>query len=239
MFIPISDENPLEHVPFQYVTVGLIAVNVAVFLFFQSGIFIDAMEATAVGYGLIPVVLFEGVPQPAGYPQVPGALTLFTYQFVHGGWLHLIGNMAFLWVFGDNVEDAMGHMRFLAFYLLCGVAAALAHAMFDPFSAIPLVGASGSVAGVIAAYLMLHPRVRVWVLVLWRVPLRLSAMWVLGFWIVIQFVMVLMPEDDGVAWWAHVGGLAAGALLIVFMRRDGVPLFDRGLVATPPPGNRR
>jgi membrane associated rhomboid family serine protease len=101
---------------------------------------------------------------------LPGAVTLVTYQFLHAGWLHLLSNMAFLWVFGDNVEDAMGHLRFLAFYLLCGVGAALAHGMIDPQSTIPLVGASGSVAGVIAAYLMLHPKVKVWVLVLWRLP---------------------------------------------------------------------
>jgi membrane associated rhomboid family serine protease len=239
MFIPISDDNPLKHLPFQYITVGLVAANVAVFVFFQSGIFIDAMEATAVSFGMIPAVVLEGASMPPGYATVPGTLTLITYQFVHGGWLHLIGNMAFLWVFGDNVEDAMGHMRFLVFYLLCGVAAALAHGMLDPQSTIPLVGASGSVAGIIAAYLMLHPRVKVWVLVLWRLPLRLTAMWVLGFWVAIQFVMVLVPVDDGVAWWAHIGGLAAGAFLIAFMRRPGVPLFDRGLVVTPPPGRKR
>ncbi len=238
MFLPISDDNPLTHLPFQYVTAGLIAVNVAIFLVFQSGIVFDGLGATAVGYGMIPVVVMEGAPPPVGHGAVPGALTLVTYQFVHGGWLHLIGNMAFLWVFGDNVEDAMGHMRFLAFYLLCGVAGGLAHGLFDPQSAVPLVGASGAVAGIVAAYLMLHPRVKVWVLVLWRVPLRLTALWVLGLWVGTQFAMVLVPVDDGVAWWAHIGGMAAGAFLIVFLRRSGVPLFDRGLVATPPPRRR-
>lgn len=234
MFIPISDDNPLKHLPFQYITTGLVTLNVAFFLFFQSGVFIDAMDATAVSLGVIPAVVVEGVTPPPGY-AMPGTGTLITYQFVHGGWLHLIGNMAFLWVFGDNVEDAMGHLRFLAFYLLCGVAGALAHAHLDPQSTIPLVGASASVAGVIAAYLMLHPRVKVWVLVLWRLPLRLTAVWVLGFWVVMQFVMVLTPAGDEVAWWAHIAGLATGAVLIVFLRRPGVPLFDRGLVATPSP----
>jgi membrane associated rhomboid family serine protease len=134
-------------------------------------------------------------------------------------------------VFGDNVEDAMGHLKFLAFYLLCGVAGGLAHAAFLPASQFPLIGASGSVAGVIAAYLMLHPRVRIWVLAFRFVPLRVPAVWVLGFWVVMQFVMVVLAPADGVAWWAHVGGMAAGAVLILFMRRPGVPLFDRGLVA--------
>jgi membrane associated rhomboid family serine protease len=139
-------------------------------------------------------------------------------------------------VFGDNVEDAMGHFKFLFFYLACGVFAGLVHAWIDPSSDIPLIGASGAVAGVIAAYLVLHPRVRVWVLALKAIPLRISAFFALGVWIAIQVVMVVLarlnPEAMGpVAWWAHIGGLIAGAVLVVFLRRPGVPLFDKGLGA--------
>ncbi len=231
MFIPISDENPLRHLPFQYVTVGLIAVNVLVYVVFVSGLYVDGLQAGAMSYGIIPAVFYDYAALPPEYVTVPDGLTLITYQFWHAGWLHLLSNMLFLWVFGDNVEDAMGHVRFLVFYLLCGAAGGIAHSLTDPESTAPLIGASGSVAGIVAAYLMLHPRVRVWVLVLWRVPLRLSAMWVLGFWVGSQFVMAAVSPDDGVAWWAHIGGMAAGAILIVFMRRQGVPLFDRGLVA--------
>ena len=123
----------------------------------------------------------------------------------------------------------MGHARFLLFYLACGVFAGLLHAFMLPDSELPLIGASGAVAGVIAAYLMLHPRVSVWVLAFKVIPLRITAGLALGGWIVLQIVMVAMPETGPVAWWAHIGGLIAGAVLIVFMRRPGVPLFDRGV----------
>ena len=164
-------------------------------------------------------------------PVVPERLTLFTYMFFHGDIFHLAGNMLFLWVFGDNVEDAMGHVRFLIFYLACGVFAGLLHAWMVPDSDIPLIGASGAVAGVIAAYLMLHPRVRVWVLAFKVIPLRISAAFALGIWILMQVVMVLLPQVGPMAWWAHIGGLIAGAVLVVFMRRPGVPLFDRRISA--------
>jgi membrane associated rhomboid family serine protease len=197
-----------------------------------------------VSFALVPSELFHlpaagGMPVPSGLAlRVPEWLTLITYQFLHGGVLHLFSNMLFLWVFGDNVEDAMGHLRFLVFYLLCGVAGGLAHAAALPSSPYPLVGASGAVAGVIAAYLMLHPRVRVWVLAFRVLPLRVPAGWVLGVWVVTQLTMVLLAPADGVAWWAHVGGMATGALLVLFMRRPGVLLFDRGL-ASPPAIERR
>ena len=160
---------------------------------------------------------------------VPEGLTLITYQFLHSDILHLLSNMLFLWVFGDNVEDAMGHFKFIVFYLLCGIAGGLAHAWMLPSSTLPLIGASGAVAGVIAAYLILHPRVRVWVLAFRFIPLRISAAWVLGIWAATQIVMVAIAPFDQVAWWAHVGGMVAGAVLVLFLRRPGVALFDRGL----------
>jgi membrane associated rhomboid family serine protease len=236
VFIPISDENPLRAIRVQWVTVSLIAANVLVFLLQLLGGDSEGSHAAIVSFAVVPSELFQVQSLPGGAVMpglwVPEWLTLITYQFLHGGVLHLVSNMLFLWVFGDNVEDAMGHLKFLVFYLLCGVAGGLAHAAFLPASQFPLIGASGAVAGVIAAYLMLHPRVRIWVLAFRFVPLRVPAVWVLGFWVVTQLVMVVLAPADGVAWWAHVGGMAAGAVLILFMRRPGVPLFDRGLVAS-------
>jgi membrane associated rhomboid family serine protease len=231
MFVPLHDENVLKSIRFQYVTIGLIVANVVVFLFEALGL----QEAVIASFAIIPTELVSsaGMLMPGDVPDqtlaVPERLTLISYMFFHGDILHLAGNMLFLWVFGDNVEDAMGHLKFLIFYLACGIFAGLAHAYMMPDSPNPLIGASGAVAGVIAAYLMLHPRVRVWVLAFQFIPLRLSAAVVLGVWVVTQFVMILLPEIGPVAWWAHIGGLLAGAVLIIVMKRPDVPLFDRGL----------
>ena len=157
---------------------------------------------------------------------IPEHFTPISYMFLHGGWMHLIGNMLFLWVFGDNVEDAMGHLPFIVFYLLCGILAGYAHSLMAPSSPSPLIGASGAVAGVIAAYLMLHPNVLVWVLAFGAISMNLRAVWVLGAWVVLQFASLIMAQQSNTAWWAHIGGLAAGALLILVMRRRGVPLFQ-------------
>lgn len=232
VFIPLSDDNPLRSVRFQWITIGLIAANVIVFLLETTP---DGQAAMA-SFALIPSELFHvriwggAVLAPDQTFQIPEGMTLITYQFLHNDILHLLSNMLFLWVFGDNVEDAMGHLKFLVFYLLCGIAAGLAHAWMLPTSQLPLIGASGAVAGVIAAYLLLHPRVLVWVLAFRIIPLRISAAWVLGFWVLTQFIMVLIQPADQVAWWAHIGGMAAGAILILFMRRPGVPLFDRQMM---------
>ena len=180
MFVPLHDKNPLNHVRFQYVTIALIVTNVIVFVMTNLAMPTAAANNVAFSYGVIPAVLFEVRQLPAQLAVLPEELTLVSYMFLHAGWMHLLGNMAFLWVFGDNVEDAMGHVRFLIFYLACGIFAGLLHSYMQPNSDMPLVGASGAVAGVIAAYLMLHPRVKVWVLVLWRIPLRIPALWALG-----------------------------------------------------------
>ena len=234
MFVPLHDENTLKSIRFQYVTLGLIILNVIVYLFEVSGM----DDAAVARFALVPKELFDTSLLPVEAPDVlkapspvPERLTLLTYMFFHGDLLHLGGNMLFLWVFGDNVEDAMGHLKFLFFYLACGIFAGFFHALIAPTSESPLIGASGAVAGVIAAYLMLHPRVRVWVLALKAIPLRISAAFALGLWILIQVVMVLLPQVGPVAWWAHIGGLIAGAVLVVFLRRPGVPLFDKGLGA--------
>lgn len=230
MFIPIYDQNPLRSIRFQAVTASLVVVNVAIFLLQIAGLPTDVI----LGFALVPTELFGfagtgGALSGGGEIAVPERLTLLSYMFFHGDIFHLVGNMLFLWVFGDNVEDALGHLRFLFFYLACGIAGGLLHALMLPTSDMPLIGASGAVAGVIAAYLMLHPRVQVWVLIFRFIPIRISAAFALGAWIATQFVMVLLPQVQPVAWWAHVGGILAGAVLVVFMRRPGVPLFDRGL----------
>ena len=236
MFVPIRDENRLRSISYQYVTVGLIAVNIAIFVGLQLP---DLLQADNCGQmmlakllGVVPVELFgtqttvEGCPPP-GALSIPEPVTLVSYQFLHGDFLHLIGNMLFLWVFGDNVEDALGHLRFLVFYLLCGIAGALAHVWMTVEPSAPLIGASAAIAGVVAAYLVLHPNVNVWVLVLRFFPLKIRAVWVLGAWVLMNLAFAVLPLDPLVAWWAHVGGMVAGVLLVLVMRRSGVPLFDK------------
>jgi membrane associated rhomboid family serine protease len=233
VFIPLHDHNPMRYIAQPTVTWTLIAINVFVFVVFQSGFALEPDDRAAVLFGVTPSHLGIGARLPTGYGRLPEELTLVTYMFLHGGWLHLIGNMLFLWVFGDNVEDAMGHLRFLVFYLLCGIAGGLAHSITTPASDVPLVGASGAIAGIVAAYLMLHPNVKIWCLVLMRIPVKLPAIWILGAWIALQVFNVVVGTQDETAWWAHVGGLIAGAVLVTVMRRPGVELFDRGL--EPPP----
>ena len=152
---------------------------------------------------------------------VPDQLTLLTYMFIHADWLHFLTNMLFLWVFGDNVEDAYGHLGFLAFYLFCGVMAGLTHTLLFPNSEVPLIGASGAVSGVLAAYLILFPGARVWILVLMRLPLRVPASLALIAWILLQFISLFALTDDenvSVAWWAHIGGFATGLLITALLR---------------------
>jgi membrane associated rhomboid family serine protease len=156
---------------------------------------------------------------------MPPSFTLVTYMFLHGGWMHLIFNMLFLWVFGDNIEDALGRGRFLVFYLVCGIAGGGAHVLASPGSNVPLVGASGAIAGIVAAYLMLRPCAKITVLIFGFVPIKLASYWVLGFWVLTQVWHVFSLEKSDTAWWAHVGGLAAGALLITVLRPAGVTLF--------------
>lgn len=226
MFIPLKDDNPLVLIRVAYVNWSLIAANILVFIFVQKGIAATEIISSSLSYGFIPALLFGFVEPNIQYAVFPEEFTLVTYMFLHGGWLHLLANMMFLWVFGDNVEDAIGHVGYLFFYLVCGVLAGLAHGLAVPMSNAPLVGASGAVAGVMGAYFLLHPRVRVWVLLFWRIPLPLPAILALGIWIAIQVINAAMSSQDNVAWWSHLGGFAAGAILIIFMRRKSFPLFN-------------
>ena len=227
MFLPIHDDNHLRYIKFQYVTLALICLNVACFVFESSGI----DRAVIASFGIVPtemlsVRIFGGHANPSGDAvPIPEALTLLTYMFFHGDILHIAGNMLFLWVFGDNVEDACGHVRYLVLYLASGICGGLLHVAMQATSDAPLIGASGAVAGVIAAYLVLHPRVQVWVIAFKFIPLRIPAVWVLGGWIILQVFMLFVRQTGPIAWWAHIGGILAGAVLVVILRRPGVPLF--------------
>jgi membrane associated rhomboid family serine protease len=230
MFIPLHDDTPLRVIRFQYGTLALIVLNTSIFLY--TGVASNETLANfyAVIFGVIPVELIY-TPNPiiAAFSPISEPFTLLTYMFLHGGWMHLISNMLFLWVFGDNVEDAFGLIGFLMFYILCGVLAALAHTAFEPQSTSPLIGASGAVSGVLAAYMLLYPKARVWILLFMRIPLRISALWVLGGWFVLQIVSLFMAQSVGqqVAWWAHIGGFIAGLVLTVILRSPFVARLAR------------
>jgi membrane associated rhomboid family serine protease len=226
--IPLRDDNPSTLKPI--ITITLIVMCVVVFLWeFLQG----PRGSALIGYslGLVPSVLFGYDQLPPDLSVVPPTATILTSMFLHGGWMHLIGNMLYLWIFGDNVEDSMGHTRFIIFYLLCGVAAALAQALPEPHSQIPMVGASGAISGVLGAYLLLYPHARVLVLI----PLgfilqtaRLPASIVLILWFALQLLSNLMakPGSGGVAFRAHIGGFVAGMLLVWVFKKRGVRMFN-------------
>lgn len=230
MFIPLHDANALVHIRLQIVTLALIAVNVLVYLGVNIAVGDDALQAMAISFGYIPAVVNDFNDLPVDAVFINENLSLISYAFLHSDFMHLAGNMLFLWVFGDNVEDAMGHVKFLIFYLLCAVAGGLAHGLIDTSSTAPLIGASGAVAGIIGAYLMLHPKMWVWVLAFGRIPLRLPAFIPLLLWICVQMFMIVADPDGAVSWGAHIGGFFAGVFLVLIFRRKGVPLFDRELV---------
>ena len=223
MFTPLGDSTPLHAIRVQYVTMAIIALNVLIFLLTGALRGDEALMVTATGFGVVPTEILD-LAQNAGAELNPVAepATLLTYMFLHGGWLHLIGNMLFLWVFADNIEDAFGHTAFVFFYLLTGIAGALLHVALYPDSREPLIGASGAVSGVLASYLLLFPRARILVLLFLAIPMRLPAIVVLGGWIALQFYHIFADDNSGeaIAWWAHIGGFAAGlALTLIFRSR--------------------
>ena len=225
----------MRHIRLQWVTIGVIALNVIVFVVFNLlGTGADGGENfAAIALGHVPSVANEIRALPVNYQLVPPnlyLLTTITSAFLHADIWHLGGNMLFIWVFGDNVEDAMGHVKYLLFYLFCAFAAAWFHAFAFPQSDAPLIGASGAAAGIIAAYLMLHPKMKVWVLFMGRIPLRLPALYLLGGWIAYQIGMFLLSEDTDISWAAHVGGIMTGIVLVGLLKRPEVPLFDRQII---------
>ncbi len=232
--IPIRDDNPTRTFPF--VTVFLILANVAVFVYqWTLG---QGAEAFIYRLGAIPweITHFQELPQiPAEYRSgFPNMLTLLTSMFLHGGLFHLLGNMLYLWIFGDNVEAIMGRIRFFLFYILCGVAASLSHVLIAPASNVPMVGASGAISGVLGAYFLRFPRARVHVLIFLFIfikTIRIPALFVLGFWFVLQVLNgmgSLGPSgENSVAWFAHIGGFLAGLVLVLlFEKRDRLRLYQ-------------
>lgn len=237
---PVHDDNPVGRIPF--LTVGLIAACVLAFLWQRS--LGDQGPIAAYALGVIPAVLFEHKVLPDELIVVPPWATVFTSMFLHGGWMHLLGNMLYLWVFGKNVEDAMGHIRFLLFYLACGVVAVLAQALPEPDSTIPMIGASGAISGLLGAYLLLYPHARVLVVLpigFYLHTMRIAAYWVLGLWFGMQVVSTLLTDssEGGVAFGAHIGGFLAGMVLVALFKRRDVRLFaplrsaNRGRATAP------
>lgn len=216
--IPLRDNTRSRTFP--VIVYGIIVVCVGVFIYTLRLDTEVAQRSFFATYGAVPASVTAG-PWPEAWRG------LVTSTFMHGSWMHLGGNMLYLWIFGDNVEDAMGHLRFLAFYLVAGIVAALAHIAAHPASAFPLVGASGAIAGVLGAYLILYPRARILSLLVLGIFIRLvdlPAILVLAFWFLLQLLegigALRNPDVTTVAWWAHVGGFATGAVLVlVFARR--------------------
>jgi len=225
--IPLKDSNPTERFPI--VTVLFIILNCLVFLY-EIALGEGQGEYFVGAFALVPARLFPAGAAAAG--PFPAGVTLFTSLFLHGGLFHLAGNMLYLWIFGNNVEDAMGRVRFIIFYLLCGVIASVSHAMANTQSLVPMIGASGAVSGILGAYLLLYPQARVLTLFTLGFFVRMievPAMVVLGFWLVFQFLNALVTQGSGggVAWYAHIGGFLAGMALIGLFKKRTVPFWGR------------
>jgi membrane associated rhomboid family serine protease len=224
--IPLHDDNPTRIRP--VVTILFIAACVLVFLY-QASLGPDQGERFVFLLGAIPAAIFGGQTE---FTAIPPELTLLTSMFLHGGLMHLAGNMLYLWIFGNNIEDAMGHVRFVVFYVVCGLAAAMTHALTDPGSTIPMIGASGAISGVLGAYLLLYPRAQILVLVPLGIFTRLMyipAGWVLGLWFFMQLISgsgSIGRGGGGVAWFAHIGGFIAGMVLIGFFKSPSVRFFN-------------
>jgi len=217
--IPLKDDNPTRS--FSWVTLALVVLNSVVFAYEIS--LGSSTERLVLSYGAIPFDMFHS---ETGNARIYVAGSIFTAMFLHGGFLHLAGNMLYLWIFGNNIEDIMGHRRFIVFYLLCGIVAAYAHAYTNITSHVPMIGASGAVAGVLGAYLILFPRARILTLLpigIFIQIVKIPALIVLGFWFVIQFFNGLFAPQQagGVAWFAHIGGFLAGIVLLPFFKKRG------------------
>jgi len=229
---PLRDDNP--HFLTPWATWLLVGLNVLAWVFLQGLGAEPALSRSVCLLGLLPGELLQSVPAGSGFQMGPELyctvtdstswLSVISHMFMHGSWMHIIGNMWFLWIFGNNVEDSMGHLRFLVFYLLCGLAAAGLQVVTDPSSLIPMVGASGAIGGVMGAYILLYPRVTVHMLFIFGFYITtfgIPAFWMLGYWFVVQLLggfSSIGATGGGVAFWAHIGGFVAGALLILLFR---------------------
>jgi membrane associated rhomboid family serine protease len=237
---PYHDENETERTP--VVTIAIIALCVLVWVVVQGAGSERAVAESVCNYGLIAGELTGGAEPGTGIPMGedlvcavdagPEYLSIFTSMFLHGGWMHLLGNMWFLWLFGNNIEDSMTRPRFVAFYLLSGVAAAMLQVWSNPASPVPMIGASGAISGVMGGYLVLYPRVKVYTFIwlgIFSTTYALPAWVMLLYWIGLQLLGGFGAGEGGVAFWAHVGGFLAGVLLVkLFARRDRVILHSAG-----------
>jgi membrane associated rhomboid family serine protease len=221
MVVPIYDDNPFAAPVKPVVTWSLIALNIAIFLY-EVGASQLALDRIIDTFSLTPAALV-GDMSPRGW--APAWATLFTYQVFHADIAHLLGNMVFLWVFGDDIERALGRVRFFAFYMLCGVGGGLVFVANDPHSEIELIGASGSIAGVVVAYVMLRPCAKITVL-LGIIPLRISAYWVVGLFVLTQLWNLGASSKSEVAYWCHFGGMLSGGLLFPLIKPGWVKLFQ-------------
>jgi len=227
MLFPISDQAPILRIRAPYVTRGIIVLCIAAFLY-ELGQGYEGAEILVADWGLVPARFFAGTAGRA--PGLEGwlLLTPLTSMFLHAGPAHILGNMLYLWVFGDNIEDACGHLRFVLFYLVCGVVAGFADAAMDPYSAVPRIGASGAISGVLGAYFVLHPLARIRVLTVFLFTFRIPAIVLLGLWFLLQVSSGLVDDgSSGVAWWAHVAGFVCGFALILFLRSRDVGILPR------------
>ncbi|HUT83353.1 MAG TPA: rhomboid family intramembrane serine protease [Thermodesulfobacteriota bacterium] len=220
--IPLKDNIPSRTFPF--VNISIIIINIVVFLYEVSlGPYLGRF---IFHFGVIPSKFFLLLSSETFYP-VPAFLPLFSSLFLHGGWLHLLGNMLYLWIFGDNVEDVLGHIRYLLFYLLCGIGAGMTHIITQSGSQVPTIGASGAIAGVMGAYFILFPRARVVTLIpifIFLQFIEIPAFFFLAFWLIMQLFFGAFSGSSsysgGIAFWAHIGGFACGMLLLLFFKRQ-------------------
>ena len=224
--IPIYDDNPALGKPLLVISIITICI---IIWFWQSGLGYQGNNEAIRNFGLTPAVFLGNVDQVG--PLFP-IFTLLTSMFMHGGFMHLAGNMLYLWIFGDNIEGALGHFRFILFYFLCGLVAAFAQIVSAPDSTIPMIGASGAVSGVLGAYLIFYPRARVRTFVflgIFITFLRLPAVLLLGVWILGQVISAILsnPGSPGVAWFAHLGGFFAGMLLAPLLKKPNVSIFQK------------
>jgi len=220
--IPLKDENPSKTI--SVVNIFLILINISVFIYMNYFAPADT-RSIIFKLGFIPYELSHFVDiNPKNFVPIP--LTIFTAMFMHGGWVHLLSNMPYLWIFGDNIEDVLGHVKYLFFYIMCGIAATLVHGFININSQVPTLGASGAIAGVLGAYMFLFPKARIKTLVILFVfiqTVHIPAVIMLGYWILLQILSAYAQHGSrsggGIAWFAHIGGFVAGLVLIIMMKK--------------------
>ena len=219
-FFPISDVNATKNKPF---ISWIILISCILIFIYQKNLGYHFEQSTILSFGMIPAVLFNIKQLPNDLTIIPSSMTLISSMFLHGGWMHLIGNMTYLYIFGDNIEDKLGKFKFLIFYISCGIFAGLCQALIDVNSEIPMIGASGAISGILGAYLILFPKKEIkvffWFFIFIKI-FRIPAMYVIGCWIFIQFFSLNNSEESNIAYLAHIGGFISGIILIFMFRKN-------------------